>query len=94
MYRALNSAALIADAGHSLSDLVSDVVVLCTWRISRRPPTYRYPYGYGKFESVGSLVVSILLIGGALGIGASTRPNGDLQCSDLMVFPFPLHRLL
>jgi divalent metal cation (Fe/Co/Zn/Cd) transporter len=67
--RALNSAALIADAGHSLSDLISDFVVLFTWRISRRPPTYRYPYGFGKFESVGSLIVSILLIGGALGIG-------------------------
>jgi len=66
---ALNSAALMADAGHSLSDLVGDFVVLLAWKLSRRPPSPNFPHGYGKFESLGSLVVAALLALGGLGIG-------------------------
>lgn len=65
----LHSAALLADAGHSLSDLLGDFVVLFCWNLSRRPPSERYPYGFAKFETLGTTTISILLIGGALGIG-------------------------
>ncbi|KZT68255.1 hypothetical protein DAEQUDRAFT_728063 [Daedalea quercina L-15889] len=65
----MNSASLLADAGHSLSDLLGDLVTLATWKLSRRPPSERYPYGFGKFEVIGSVTVSLLLTGGALGIG-------------------------
>ncbi|KAI8576846.1 hypothetical protein K450DRAFT_254580 [Umbelopsis ramanniana AG] len=65
----LNSASLLADAGHSLSDMLSDFVTLYTYKRSRKPADALYPYGYGKFETVGSLAVSTLLIGGAIGIG-------------------------
>jgi divalent metal cation (Fe/Co/Zn/Cd) transporter len=37
--------------------------------LSRRPPSHTYPYGFGKFETLGTTAVSILLVGGALGIG-------------------------
>ncbi|KAI9442353.1 CDF-like metal transporter [Lactarius indigo] len=50
----MNSAALLADAGHSLSDLLGDFVVLISWRLSRRPPSRRYPFGLAKFETVGT----------------------------------------
>jgi len=66
----MNSAALLADAGHSLSDLLGDFVVLFSWRLSRRPPSRRYPFGLAKFETVGTGLVSILLLAGALGIGS------------------------
>jgi len=66
----MNSAALLADAGHSLSDLLGDFVVLFSWRLSRRPPSRRYPFGLAKFETVGTGLVSILLLGAALGIGS------------------------
>jgi len=66
----MNSAALLADAGHSLSDLLGDFVVLFSWRLSRRPPSQRYPFGLAKFETVGTGLVAILLLGGALGIGS------------------------
>ncbi|KAF8492330.1 cation efflux family-domain-containing protein [Russula emetica] len=66
----MNSAALLADAGHSLSDLLGDFVVLFSWRLSRRPPSRRYPFGLAKFETVGTGIVSFLLIAGALGIGS------------------------
>ncbi|KAG9294153.1 hypothetical protein G9A89_021512 [Geosiphon pyriformis] len=65
----MNSASLIADAGHSLSDLISDFITLYTFRASRKPPDSLHPYGYGKYETVGSLGVSSLLILGAIGIG-------------------------
>lgn len=48
---------------------MGDVITLFSWRLSRKPPSDRYPYGYGKFEVLGTTVVSLLLTGGALGIG-------------------------
>ncbi|KAK4050258.1 mitochondrial metal transporter [Microbotryomycetes sp. JL201] len=65
----LGSAALLADAAHSGSDLLADVVTLTTYNMSRRPVSLTHPYGYGKYESLGSAVVSFLLLGTALGIG-------------------------
>ncbi|KAI8067902.1 cation efflux protein [Gongronella butleri] len=65
----MNSASLLADATHSLSDLLSDFVTLYTFKMSRKPPDQIYPYGYGKYETIGSLGVSTLLIGGGLAIG-------------------------
>jgi Co/Zn/Cd efflux system component len=43
----LHSASLLADAGHSLSDLLGDIVVLFSWRLSRRPASRGFQYGYG-----------------------------------------------
>ncbi|KIM75103.1 hypothetical protein PILCRDRAFT_79410 [Piloderma croceum F 1598] len=65
----MHSASLLADAGHSMSDLLGDFVVLFCWKLSRKPPSRRYPYGFAKYESLGTTTVSILLIGGALGLG-------------------------
>ncbi|TYZ61763.1 hypothetical protein PybrP1_012795 [[Pythium] brassicae (nom. inval.)] len=65
---ACHSAALLADAAHSLSDLVSDGITLAALRYCARPPDARQPYGYGKYETVGALAVSLLLVGGSLGI--------------------------
>jgi cation diffusion facilitator family transporter len=60
-----NSQVLIADALHALTDLVSDFMTLATVSLSLKPPTTRFPSGYGKVESLGSLGVSgILLVGG------------------------------
>lgn len=51
------------------TDLLGDFVTLLCWKLSRRPPSERYPYGFGKFEVLGTTAVSLLLTGGALGIG-------------------------
>ena len=65
----LNSQALIADAFHSLTDLVSDFLTLATVSWSLKAPTAKFPGGYGKIESLGSLGVSSLLLAGGLGLG-------------------------
>lgn len=65
----LNSQSLVADAFHSLTDLVSDFLTLATVSWSLKPPTSRFPSGYGKIESLGSLGVSSLLLAGGIGLG-------------------------
>ena len=57
-----NSRALIADAVHSASDVISSFVVLFGVRASNKPPDDDHPYGHGKYESVAALIVAILLI--------------------------------
>ncbi|KAL9063163.1 MAG: hypothetical protein Q9157_008372 [Trypethelium eluteriae] len=61
--------ALSADAIHSLTDLVSDVMTLATVSLSLRPPDKNFPSGFGKFESLGSVGVSGLLLGGGIMMG-------------------------
>jgi len=93
---AFNSAALVADAGHSLSDLLGDFITLFCWRLSRRPPSSQYPHGYGKFETVGTATISLLLIGGALGIGVHSYHLllKALAQSISSIPPGPMHDVL
>lgn len=53
----------------SRADLVGDLITLFCWKLSRRSPTEAYPYGFGKFEVLGTAAVSVLLTGGAVGLG-------------------------
>lgn len=63
------SLALITFLLFFLSDLLSDFVTLYTFKMSRKVPDSIYPYGYGKYETIGSLSVSALLMAGGAGIG-------------------------
>lgn len=56
------SSAMIADALHSLTDLLSDVVVLVMVRISSRSSDRGHEYGHGKFETLATVFVSLLLL--------------------------------
>lgn len=58
-----HSAAMIADGVHSLSDLATDVTVLITLRLANRPKDKTHPYGHGKIETFGALLVGLVLIG-------------------------------
>ena len=60
------SQALIADGLHSLSDLISDGVVLAGVHYSSRHADIRYPYGYGRFETLASVMVGGFLVTVAL----------------------------
>jgi cation diffusion facilitator family transporter len=68
-----HSSALIADAGHSLSDLFSDFITLWAVQVGRIPPDDDHPYGHGKFESVGSLFLALTLLGTGLSVGAASN---------------------
>ncbi|MDW7709975.1 MAG: cation-efflux pump [Deferrisomatales bacterium] len=64
------SAALVADALHSLSDLASDLVVLLGYRVGRRPQDPTHPYGHGKVETLSTAVVGAILVAVGLGMGS------------------------
>lgn len=56
-----NSSALIADALHSASDVITSVVVLIGVNAALKPPDSDHPYGHGKAEVVAAIIVSVLL---------------------------------
>lgn len=58
---AFHSISLIADAVHSLSDVLSSVVVIVGFRISARPPDEDHPFGHGRMELIASVIVATLL---------------------------------
>ena len=58
-----HSAAMIADAVHSLSDFITDVIVIVFVRISSKPQDEDHEFGHGKFETLATLVIAVLLFG-------------------------------
>jgi len=67
-----HSSAMVADAIHSLSDLISDVVVLVMVKVSSKGVDHNHDYGHGKFETLATVLVSLMLlvVGGQLMAGA------------------------
>lgn len=57
-----NSQALIADAVHSISDFVTDAVVLVGVRAGRRAPDSDHAFGHGRIETLTSAVVGVILV--------------------------------
>eukprot|EP00308_Calcidiscus_leptoporus_P009220 CAMPEP_0119376598 /NCGR_PEP_ID=MMETSP1334-20130426/40245_1 /TAXON_ID=127549 /ORGANISM="Calcidiscus leptoporus, Strain RCC1130" /LENGTH=461 /DNA_ID=CAMNT_0007395193 /DNA_START=142 /DNA_END=1527 /DNA_ORIENTATION=- len=66
-----HSAAMMSDAGHSFSDLISDALTLITLNMSQLPPDDDHPYGHGRFESLGSLAIAGLLLLAGCSFGAN-----------------------
>lgn len=64
-----HSAAMTADAVHSLSDLLTDAVVLVFVRISGKPEDCGHDYGHGKYETLATTFIGIALVIVAAGIG-------------------------
>jgi len=62
------SQALIADGVHSLSDLATDVMVLVAIRFARDEADAEHPYGHARFETVATVILSLLLLLVAAGI--------------------------
>ena len=66
------SAAMVADGIHSLSDLLSDTVVLVFTHISSKGKDRDHSFGHGKFETLATLIVSIILVT----VGGNLMSNG------------------
>ncbi|MGJ4748474.1 cation diffusion facilitator family transporter, partial [Leptospira sp. SA-E8] len=82
------SQALIADGVHSLSDLVSDVLVLVAARHAQDHPDETHAYGHARFETAATLAIGLLLIGtgGGLLWSAAARLNALAQGAGLFAF--------
>ena len=58
----INSIALMADAAHSASDILSSLVILIGFSLARRKPDEEHPHGHGRIEYLAGLVIALLLI--------------------------------
>ncbi|MDD3986043.1 MAG: cation diffusion facilitator family transporter [Methanobacterium sp.] len=56
------SIALLADAVHSFSDIFSSLAVYIGLKLSQRKPDEKFPYGYYKFETLSSIIISVIII--------------------------------
>ena len=63
-----HSSVMIADAIHSLSDFLTDIVVIAFVRISAKPQDESHDYGHGKFETIATLFIGLALVAAATGI--------------------------
>lgn len=63
-----HSAAMVADAVHSLSDFVTDIIVLVFVHISGKPKDKSHDYGHGKYETLAMTLIGIALLVVAIGI--------------------------
>ncbi|KAI5955646.1 MMT2 [Candida jiufengensis] len=68
-----HSQALIADAIHSVSDMLADFLTLATVNVAAKVGTpTKFPFGYGKIETIGSLAVSAILLFAGISVGWSS----------------------
>ena len=83
-----HSAALVADAVHSLSDFATDIIVIAFVRISGKPEDEDHKYGHGKYETLATAAIGLILF--AVGIGILV--NGATSVGDFLkgkVLPAP-----
>lgn len=62
------SSAMLADAVHSFSDFLTDLIAIFSFKIAHKPKDENHNYGHGKFETLGGLLISIALIFVGVGI--------------------------
>lgn len=62
------SSAMVADAVHSLSDFVTDIIVLVFVRISGKPRDKSHDYGHGKFETLATMIIGLILAAAGIGL--------------------------
>lgn len=57
-----HSSAMVADAVHSLSDFLTDIVVIALVRLSSRPADHDHDYGHGKYETIATSIIGMALV--------------------------------
>ena len=69
------SVALLADTIHNVTDALTAIPLLIAFRLGRRPPNRRYPYGYHRAEDIAGLVIVALILLSAVlaGVEAARR---------------------
>jgi cation diffusion facilitator family transporter len=83
-----HSSAMIADAVHSLSDFVTDLLVLVFVSISAKPQDQSHDYGHGKFETIASFLIGLALVAAATGIVVSGSAKlWDWWCGEQLESP-------
>ncbi len=71
-----HSAAMVADAVHSLSDFLTDIIVLIFVRAGSKPADKGHDFGHGKYETLATSLIGIALMAVAVGIFADGAKKG------------------
>jgi len=79
---ASGSVALLADTIHNATDALTAIPLLIAFRLARRQPTRRYPYGYHRADDVAGLVI--------VGLIAISAVAAVIEALDRLVHPQPL----
>ena len=79
------SAAMIADAAHSLSDFLTDIVVVVFVRLSSKPQDYSHDYGHGKYETLATAIIGAVLFatGAMICVGGVKSVIGFFKGEDI-----------
>ena len=83
-----HSQALVADGLHTLSDTLADLLVIFALKHGRKGADEEHPYGHERIETAVTMILGIVLIGVAIGIGA--RAGMKLMATDTIVVPSAL----
>lgn len=94
--------AVVADGFHSLVDSSSNLVGLAALRLANRPADARHPYGYQRYETLGTLAIGGLLLAAAYEIGSSiigrffggAQPEITPLTFALVALTFPVNLLI
>ena len=70
-----HSSAMIADAVHSLSDFITDIIVILFIRISSKPQDEGHDYGHGKYETLATAIIGVILLFVGIGILADSASS-------------------
>lgn len=83
-----HSAALVADAIHSLSDFVTDIIVILFVKISSKPEDENHDYGHGKYETLATAIIGLILffVGVGILVNGTNSVIGALR-GDVLVSP-------
>lgn len=76
------STAMVADAVHSISDILSSVIVIAGIKLAGKDADKEHPYGHERFECVAAIILSVILFitGGAIGwSGVNAIIDGDFR---------------
>lgn len=83
-----NAYALVADAVESSVDMVGSLAVWSGLRIASRDPDDRYPFGYGRAESLAAAAVALLLLAAAIGIALTAA--AEIRTPHFLPKPYTL----
>ncbi|MEM3912487.1 MAG: cation diffusion facilitator family transporter [Desulfurococcaceae archaeon] len=83
-----NSIAVIADAFHTLSDSLTSIILILGYVVTRKPPDHEHPFGHGRAEFIGGLIIGVLLA--MVGYDFTTRSIDKLINKLTLTFSYVL----
>ena len=78
------SVAILADAVHTLSDSLTSIVLILSMVLAGKPPDIEHPFGHGRAEQVGQLIIGVLL--GVVGVEFAQRSYNKLVSRETLIY--------